>query len=94
MSENLEELEVKESVISMAECRTVIGNISHQYPHIAPNTIRDVSFACINYIVMVRLEYGEDDLGCDQMLNQQIMPRFKILDDGKINLIFKEVKRK
>lgn len=89
---DLNNLEVENTPVTMAECRTIIGNISHQYPHITPNMIREVSFACINYIAMVRLEFGHDDLACDQMLNQQIMPRFKIVEDGKVNLIFKEIK--
>ena len=86
---NLKNLdEVEDKTITVAESRQVIAGLIKQYPEEDIDILRQVSFACINYIYHIRMKFGEDDLCCHSMLVDGNMPAYSIIDDKEVELGF------
>ena len=74
-----------DDVITMDEVRLIIAGLISQYPDDEMSTIKAVSFACVEYVYLARINDG-DDQNCTDMLDGK-MPSYSILD-GVIELDF------
>jgi len=78
------------ALVTVAEARQVIAGMIKQYPVHNIDVLKEVSFACVNYIHYSREKFGKDDLACELMFEGK-MPDFKILSNGEIELIWNQI---